>query len=281
MKRYALAISILSCLFLFGCHEDLRDRWVDAMKNCASTDINSKTILYFGPSNNVGPGSVWRETVDDKGNHVDYRLRYIEADLPAPKNFLQRAEDNAFQCRDGRTASFSLSASASATISAFPLSAELSNDFKRAKKVSVTVGGMAWDQIKEQPFEEYFRKTLGPGHPVYEDMNGPNRFVLYRALAVRDLVIDLEFSNEDAASLKAKYTGSLGSLAQGTIGAGISATWKSTNTLSITAPGRSWILGELCKFRPSSGFAGVGATRLQPVNIPKAAILKLELQAKP
>ena len=79
MKRYALVLSIVACVVLFGCPKPPQRSWVEAIQDCGKTDINSDKILYFGPSNNVGPGSVWRETFDDNKNHVDYLSTYKRA----------------------------------------------------------------------------------------------------------------------------------------------------------------------------------------------------------
>ena len=277
MQHLVLALIVGICVILSGCKEP-RESWVKALKECGVTDINSDKILYFGPSNKVGPGSTWRETFDESGKHVDYRLRWVEADFPPPKDFLQLAEDSAYQCKNGKRVSFSLSTSAAASLAAFPLSAELSNDFQKAKKVNIAVGGMSWDQVKEGPYVEYFKQTLGPRNPIYEDMSAANRLVLYRALAVKNLIVDYEFSAEDAAALKAKYNGPLSGTGVGNIGAELSATWKNTNTLSITAPGKSWVLGELGKFQSMSGFAGGTVVSFQPVDIPAATILRVERQ---
>jgi len=255
MKTITIALLFLVTISLTSCNE-AKDSWVKAIKDCGLTDINSDKIFYFGPSNNVGPGSVWRETVDQQGKHLDYRLRFSEEELPNPKDFVQLAGANSYQCKSGQSISFKLSGNVSAGFSALPLNAEVSNDLKRAKSVNVSIGGMAWDQLRELEYETYFKSTVGAGNKYYEDLNVPGRLVLYRALAVRDLVMSYEFSVEDAAAIKGKYKGPLGGVGIGDIGGGLSANWKRENTLTISAPQKAWILGELAPFQANIGFAG-------------------------
>jgi hypothetical protein len=259
---------------LVSCEHSAEKNWVDAMKDCGITDINSSQILYFGPSNNVGPGSGWRDTFDANGNHVDYRLRFTADELPAPKDFVQLAAGG-YQCRGGRTVNFKLAADVAGSVSTLPLNVQLSNEFQKAKSVTISIGGMGWDQLRELAYETYFRSTLGAGNKFYEDMNVPNRLVVIRALAVRDLVMTYDFSAADAAAIKGKFTGPLAGATTGDIGGGLSANWQSATTLAVTAPQKAWILGELGSFRSGGGFAAAKVgSQLQAVEIkPKSPVL--------
>jgi hypothetical protein len=257
MRRSILVLALsVSSVSAAGCDEQT-DTWVKAVKDCGITGVNPANTLYFGPSNNVGPGSGWRETFGQNRKHVDYRLRLDDEELPTPKAFI-RLSPSGYQCKGGREVNFQLNIMVAANSSTLPLSAELSNDLKWATNIRVTVGGMVWDELNELDYEEYFKKTLGAGNKYYEDMNVPERLVLLRALAVKDLVMVYEFSQENAAALKAKYTGPLGGKSKGDIGAGLSADWHQGNNLAITAPGQVWVLGELVPFRSSTGFAAAG-----------------------
>lgn len=275
MRKIGGVVSLLICVTLVSCNHSAQKSWVEALKDCGISDINSSKILYFGPSNLVGPGSGWRETLDANGNHVDYRLRFTSDELPAPKDFIQLA--GGYQCKGGKTASFKLAADVAGSVSTLPLNVQLSNEFQKAKAVTISVGGMGWDQLRELAYETYFKSTLGAGNKFYEDMNIPNRLVLIRALAVRDLVMTYEFTASDAAAIKAKFTGPLASATTGDIGGGLSANWQSATSLAVTAPQKSWILGELASFRAAGGLAGKKASaQLEPVDIKPRSPLVLE-----
>ena len=276
MRKIGALVLLVTCVALVNCNYSAEKSWVEALKDCGITDINSSKILYFGPSNNVGPGSGWRETLDANGSHVDYRLRFTGDELPAPKDFVQLA-GGGYQCKGGKTVTFKLAANVAGSVSTLPLNAQLSNEFQKAKSVTISVGGMGWDQLRELAYETYFKSTLGAGNKFYEDMNVPNRLVLIRTLAVRDLVMTYDFTAGDAAAIKAKFTGPLAGATTGDIGGGLSANWQSATTLAVTAPQKSWILGELASFRSAGGFAGVKANaQLQAVDIKLKSPVLLE-----
>src|SRR5262245_6363522 len=116
MKNLVLLLGM--CVALAGCDEAQKS-WLDALKDCGITDINSSKVLYFGPSNVVGPGSGWRETLDTRGDHVDYRLRFTSDELPSPKDFLQPA-GGGYQCKGGKTINFKLAGDVSGSVSTLP-----------------------------------------------------------------------------------------------------------------------------------------------------------------
>jgi len=254
MRRAILVLALsASSVCATGCDE-LRETWIQALRQCGVTDVNSATILYFGPSNNAGPGSGWQKTLDQNRKQVEYHLRVDDEELPGPKAFI-RPSPSGYRCKGGRDVSFKLNIVVAVNNSTLPLSAELSDDLKWARNIRITVGGMGWDELNELEYEEYFKKTLGAGNKYFEDMNAPDRLVLRRALAVENLIMVYEFSKDDAAPLKAKYRGPLGGQGNGDIGGGFSADWHEGNDLTITAPAHAWILGELVPFKSSTGFA--------------------------
>jgi hypothetical protein len=269
MRRRMLVLALfVSSFCVTACDDELRDRWVQALNECGVTDVIPSTVLYFGPSSNVGPGSGWRETFDQKGRHIDYRLKVDNQELPDPKPFI-RLSPSGYECKGSRELTFKLNISIAVHASTLPLSAELSKDLQWAREITVTVSGMGWDELNEADYEEYLRKTLGVGNRYYEEMNGPDRLVLRRALAVKNLLMAYWFSSGDAAWLKRKYKGPLGGQGSGDIGAGLSADWHESNVLTIMAA-NAWVLGELVPFKSSTGFittrsqAGRTAVKIVP-----------------
>jgi hypothetical protein len=265
-----LGLSLLSVGAL-GC-DPQRDWWGQALRDCGITDVNPANTLYFGPSDNAGPGSGWRETFDRKRRHVDYRLRIDSEELPGPTAFI-RPSPSGYQCKSGRDVTLKLDISVAVRVSTLPLSGELSDALKWAREIRITARGMGWDELNESDYEEYVRKTLGPGNRYYQEMNEPDRLVLRRALAVENLVMAYEFSKDDATWLKSKYQGPLGGQGSGEIGGGFSADWHD-NGLTIIAPARAWILGELVPFKSSTGFdTGAAQDRAGMKIVPDSVIV--------
>lgn len=253
--RYLLLICICACLH--GCVQDTaKEAWNVIVKNCAGSDLTGGAIQYFGPSNNVGPGSVWRPGPDG-----GYRLRYSLGDMPGEKNFITRGEP--YKCDGSKTTSFGLNAAVGLTTSLAPVSAELANDLKKAKSIEVQAQIIAWDLVREGPFESYI-KTLPASSGVRDDLNRGDRLVLYRALRVSGYTAQLKFSASDAASLKAKYSGPLPKALTGDIGAQLSANWADDTTLKLTSSSDCYIAGELAPYS-SAGFAIGGSIFGKPV----------------
>src|SRR5258707_8774194 len=64
MMRHFLVVAML--FFVAGpmFAQDASTAWKKILKNCARTDVIGKQSLFFGVSNRIGPGSVWRRADD-------------------------------------------------------------------------------------------------------------------------------------------------------------------------------------------------------------------------
>src|SRR5438046_4482937 len=137
MKKKIIFLGI--ALAMGGCSPNGKSAWQDVIRHCASSDLNGKHVLYFGPSNAIGPGSIWRK--DTQG---EFRLRYDLAQMPPPSQDY-RANFTETTCDGTWSSGFNLGATAS--IAATAASADLQADFKKAKKVSAKANSVAWVPI--------------------------------------------------------------------------------------------------------------------------------------
>lgn len=245
--------SILGCVasivLIAGCHnEDVKS----LVAKCAQSDINSKNMIYFGPSNNVGPGSIWTNNVDGSGYHIRYAL----SDMPSPQPFLNIG--NAFQCSGSNSLTVTSNIAISAAINALPLSADASNAFKRAKSVTVSLASASWDDVKEGPYQAYI-EALSPTSPIRQDIGLGTRLVMIRALRVSGFSEKLSFDSSDTPTLKTQYNGPLAAGATGSIGATLTGTWDQGNTLTISSTGDFYIEGELSGYT-TTGLAASGGS---------------------
>src|SRR4051794_17163930 len=70
-----LAITFLTVSVSPAHAADVRDAWNAVLRNCAVNGTISKTGIFFGISNTIGAGSVWRSL-----EHGGYGLRFELSD---------------------------------------------------------------------------------------------------------------------------------------------------------------------------------------------------------
>jgi hypothetical protein len=246
-----LAMSITSCK-----HPDVGQSW-KVVAGCATSDLNGPHVLFFGPSNAVGAGSIWRK--DASGV---FRLRYDLTQMPDPKNFYGSA--SASSCSGTDVSNFVFGANASLDVK--PISGELKADFKNAKSVEAKANSITWIALAEGPYGDYVNAlsaTSGPG----ADLRVGDKYVLYRALKVEGFETTLAFSHEVAAGLKASGVG----VGAGTAGGGLNASWTGDDKLTLTAAGPFYIAGEFKRYLPT-GFAASGHALGPSEAIPEGAV---------
>jgi len=249
--------------------EDAKTFWTSVLKNCASSDLNGNKILYFGPSNNIGPGSIWLTGADG-----GYQLRTTVTDTRALKAFLVRGTPTA--CSATSTTELKASAVANLEPSLGIVSGDLSIDLKKAKSLEVQADSIAWDLLQTAQYEHYV-KHLRSDSIVRDDLDRGGRLVLSRALRVTGYTASLEFSDSDAAALKAKYSGPLPKAITGEFGGKLSASWTSNNTLKLSSKSDFYIAGELSPYK-SSGFAANGTPFGAPVDIDKSKPVTVDMK---
>jgi hypothetical protein len=237
----ALAISVSACVH----GKDAKTAYEKGIKPCAVSDLNGKNILYFGPSNAVGTGSIWR-----KDNSGVFHLRYDLSQMPDPKNFL--ADSTPFDCTGSDLSKFAFGANAS--LDAQPVSAELKADIQRGRTVE-SKATLAWVPIQEGAYKDYVDAMPAAGPRA--DLMAGDKYVLARALKVASFETTLEYSSTIAAGLSGKYNGPLPANLAGNAGGGLTASWTGGNKLTLKSNGSFYIAGEFQPYLPS-GFAAAG-----------------------
>jgi hypothetical protein len=258
MWNALIIILPLLALILSGCDSTAKDAWVNVIKKCAIADtIDEAKLLYFGPSNTVGPGSLWRKDIDGKS----YGLRIAEETLLDNKKIVNRDESPA-QCIGQYATETEIGPKLSFTSALSPVSAEVEADFKRAKSISAKAGEIRWYTVQEKPFEDYI-DNLPASNPLKEDINKGNRFVMRRALMVSGYSAEIKFDSSVAAELEGKYFGPLPAKLVGNLGAGIRASWRGGTTLVLESKAPFFVAGELHPWI-FGHFRAEGSTRINP-----------------
>jgi len=244
--------------------DDAKSIWKNIVKKCAASDLLGDKVLFFGLSNSSGPGSILRQRAKEEGGGYGFRwsLEDIEPSHDKWAQLFTKPPANLVACSGNSEKKTNIKAGILLESVVAPLTGGLSSDFSRAKKTTVQVQSYAWDTLDEGPFVLKIN-SLSSDSSIRPDLNKPDRLVITRALKVKGIVADLEFTNADAVVLQGKYKDQtpvkVGDIA-------FNASWTGTGKtiLHLESPAEAYLAGELSKYS-SIGFSG-STTRFQPID---------------
>ena len=231
--------------------KDARNMWKDVLKKCANTDVLGKRILYVGPSNNVGLGSIWREA------QGGYRLvrRFEDSGASATAQAQTIQQGSLAPCIGNSTTSKKINATGVLQSLVTPFSGNAAVDFSRTNDVTVSVTSWAWDQLVEGNFKDLVQMLPPLGYR--QDLT--QNFVAGRVLKISGLKADLKFSGANAVDIGTKYKNGVD------VGAGLKAQMQGGNTLHVESTGTVFLVIEPYKY-VDVGFQSAGVQKfLLPV----------------
>jgi hypothetical protein len=239
-----VAVLVLVFIFIkFRKPQDSREAWIAVLSKCASTQLIGKDVLYFGASNEIGPGSVWRRN-SDGSIRLRYELSDLEPDIVKCGALVH--PNNSVTCSGNSAASWEVHLGLPFEGSVTPVSGDVSADLKRADTVSVTVNGWALDELKEGPYESMIRSN----DALQDEFTATDRVIVENAVRIAGFSADFKFSKSVADELKSKYSGKLISVNEG---AHLQSQWSNDTTLTMKAPDTFYILAAFGRLRGQPG----------------------------
>lgn len=224
---------------------------------CARDELASNAVLYFGPSNQIGPGSVWSRLGPNGGYQPQWRIEDLKLNV---SEVVQLGK--AFSCDFSRNAKLTAEGGSSILSLAANVSAEIKADFDRAKTIKVLASEAAWDTVIAGPYQAQLDRIANPD--IKRDVVGENRLVLRRALRLSGYKALLEFDMESASRIKMKYDGvSLGTEKIGEVGAQLTAKWTKGEKLELSAVGNVYVAGEFAELKNGEFRSTKGETTIQ------------------
>jgi hypothetical protein len=242
MNRTGLSLLIVTlvCSTTSCTSPSVPDSTRNFVNGCAVSDLNSKSVLYFGPSNQIGPGSVWSRLGDSGGYQPQWRMH----DLGVDTQVIQPG--TRFTCDLNNSSKFTANAGLSVISSVTNASGEVKADFARGKVVKISSTGAAWDTVVAGPYKLKLKAIADPA--IHADIAGPNRIILIRALRLDGYRVTLDFDASVKPEIKAKYSGKiLGKETVGDVGANFTAAWTSDDKLELTAADGVYVAGEFAQ----------------------------------
>lgn len=163
MNRPLLLFYCLACPLLASCGlPPAREAWDSVLSKCTESEtIPTKHVVYLGPSNRIGPGSIWTE----KGR---YRPEWLLEDLINASRGLLSEESvlilgGEADCSGGVTTSWELSASVlleeQTGTEESKLQADLEAELDTATEISIAITTWKHDQLKRGLYRDWLRSA--------------------------------------------------------------------------------------------------------------------------
>ncbi len=230
-------------LILGGCNGTQTSQGAGStfLKACAGDELQSNAVLYFGPSNQIGPGSIWTRLGPNGGYQPQWRTEDLDL------NYAKIVQvGKGFPCHSSTSSTLTAGGGVSALSPAANVSAEVKADFERAKSMTVSASEAAWDSVMAGP---YFLEIEGISDDrIRKDVRSKNRLVVRRALRLSGYKALLDFGTNFTPELKAKYDGvKLGAKTVGEVGAQFTAKWTNDQKLELSAADNVYVAGEFAE----------------------------------
>ncbi|MBI2132164.1 MAG: hypothetical protein HYT99_05020 [Candidatus Tectomicrobia bacterium] len=228
----ALVFSIAGCRY-----QQSKSAWETVLAQCGAGE-SFEGGVFFGPSDQAGPGSVWRRT--DTGG---YNLRWTLLEAKGAGNSplpVQAGQESA--CKQ---ASFTLERmfpSLLLTTPLLPMDDGLEADLDKVDRVAVRVRGWAVDRLAEGPYGGML-KSLPADALLRKDFGREAIMAQVSGLRVTGFSVSLEFTAAEAAQMRQKYKDL--SIKRGNRGASFTARWASPTVLELAAEKDIYVFGRL------------------------------------
>jgi hypothetical protein len=249
MRTRTFFITCLFCLAFIPTSEaqNAKKAWAKVLKSCGSSQIVGKEVIFFGPSNTIGLGSVWR-----KVNRGGYNPRFELADLvpdPAARQEIIKLGQKSERCEAGKSTNWNVGASLPFVGPIFGMTG-IEADLRKARRATVTAENLALDVIKEVQFESAIRSLAAtdPNNRFLKDLLGnEERLLVTKAYRITGLIVKLDYDPKLLENLKEKYPNGASIKLGGEKGVEASFNYGSESSLTLKLPQEVYIAGEFSR----------------------------------
>jgi len=234
MRRIALLVVLTLSIGRIAFGADATSAWRDVLQKCAASDLlGRRQVLFFGVSNTVGPGSVWRFS-DDRSVRLLFELSDA---VPSPDDRTKLMVISPMsQCVGKASSNWNLRFGLPFSTPINSLAANIAAILGRAKSVTVSVDGFGMDVLKEVPWREAFRRlgASGSSNVYYSVLFEDGSVLAENVVKVRGLKAVFTYDRALSADVAASFSGKSFVLGSGKASTG-GATPGSGNGATTTA----------------------------------------------
>lgn len=255
--------------------QQIKDAWKSVINNCGGSQIVGREVLFFGPSNTIGLGSVWRKTRNG-GYNPRFELADLIADQQTREQIIKLGEKSK-QCTGGRSTRWNLNLGLPFVGKIFGLTG-IEADLRRARRATVTAENVALDVLKEVQFEQAIKALAAknPNDPFLKDLlENPDRLLITKAYRITGLVVKLDYDPEYLKELKGKYPEGFSLNIGGDKGLKVGFNYGKESDLTVKLPTDAYIAGEFSRVTNGTINLNEGASkisiRFEPVRVNASA----------
>ena len=275
-RRVTLLIVYLLFLTTYCSSQSVKKSWQKVLKNCGRTETFGKYSLFFGPSNTIGLGSVWRKT-ENKGYSPRFELEDLISDSTQRARIIKRGQVTE-TCKTLRDVEWTSRSSIPFLGKIFKLDGEVSAQLNKARRTTLSVDNLSLDVIKELPFELAIKNITEKDNdnPYVKDLLlNENRLLVTKAYRLTGMEVKLDFDPEVIDSLKSKYPEGAQIKLGGENGLDVSFNFKAANQLTLKLPNEVYIVGELARISKGGTIQLTSSStikfRLKPIKVDEEA----------
>ena len=249
-RTFAFAVT-LTCFVSSSKAQDIKKAWHEVLSSCSHSDVFGNNVVFFGPSNTIGLGSVWRKSGST------YNPRFQLSDLipdDAIRGKVIQLGVPLTQCTGNHTAGWS----ASLGLPMVPLFAAATGvdiQLDQARQITVGVDKLSLDVLMEVPFDAAVstrKQQAGLTDPYLRDLFARDRLIMNKAYRITGMTVTADYSPDQLKDLKTKYPEGATVKLGGDKGATASFGYKGTSTLTLKLSTDVYIAGELAKLAGGS-----------------------------
>ena len=233
----AIVAGILAVV-LAGCSGSLSNtsKTRAAVGDCAADDLATGQVVFFGLSDNLGPGTIMKR-YPGKGVGPEYFVGSIIDDPTSA--VVHRGVDWACALGDSVARAFD----ANRVVGILPVDGALNARLAQASRLQVTVDSVRWDDLLAAPYRAAIDQLND--RRLKADLLRGGYLVESRALVAKGIRIIATFEKSIGGEIKAALGEGRKNLQQGKVTAVADLTWDDTTVLTITSPGEVYIAGRL------------------------------------
>jgi BON domain len=243
-------------------HAHVEAAWTTVLSKCNETQELGKNMLYFGMSNQIGPGSVWRRETDGS---IRLRLALTDLEPDEKKRSAIVQRNNTAACSGSNSTSWSLHAGLPFSGLAAPVSGDVTEDLRRADTVTVTINGWGMDVLKETLFEKLVSTLQEPA--FQREFASGELLIAENVVRVDGMTAAFSFSRKADLNLDKLKTQIANTSVQLGSGAHLRTSWVSDTTLAMSTDEPFYLIAAFGTLNNGrfGAVAAEGANRGRPV----------------